>query len=346
MFIPDFKLVLPGGCNAKCSFCFNKKQILKNDSWIQSLNKALQDVPEQFTQLNITGGEPTISPYFIETLNTIKKYRSKFQKIVMTTNGSGLNPKDLQGAVDHINISRHHFDDSMNNKIFKCEMLSAKDLKNKIEECNQYGIDVRISLTLNKLNSTVENILKTIKFCKKSQALSLIIRNDYRKDINPSDLEFEFANHKTISNSSCPVCRVKQQIINDYPVSWVCGVVEPFSGYSGVREIILQSNGDLTYDYKGKYIVDLEHLYKIYDGIPCVAGFYKGEEPLGYLGQAIPINSEKQTHLPEEIEEIFRKVEEQSGKLELFGCSPLINQISDHYIWNYNLIKAFGGDYR
>ena len=99
----DFKIVLPGKCNAKCSFCFggtpvNASKDERSTSeklydWMYGFKQSLINATPEYRQLNITGGEPTMSPVYKEVLRVIRDIKIKFPKVVMTTNGFNLKPE-------------------------------------------------------------------------------------------------------------------------------------------------------------------------------------------------------------------------------------------------------------
>jgi molybdenum cofactor biosynthesis enzyme MoaA len=114
----NFSIITPGGCNAKCSFCFWEEQQV-SDKYMADLMHVLDNMPAGCA-LSITGGEPTLSPYFDNILMAISIYKYKFEKVILTTNGTNLKDKlhKMIGIVDHINISRHHHETEVRNKIF------------------------------------------------------------------------------------------------------------------------------------------------------------------------------------------------------------------------------------
>lgn len=251
----DFKIILPGACNAKCEFCFGNNNKLIHSEWLTFLDNHLKSATPEFKELNLTGGEPTISLYFPETLKIIGKYRDKFTKVVLNTNGSKLddNWRLLDGVVDHINISRHHYNNDVNYEIFNCKDVPHSTwLSYLIGQCNSIGIDVTLSAMLTPNLSTPDDIIEMIKFCKHVSATYLTLRQDYRLGINSSDVEKEFALIKPIYEDSCLVCRSKWQLINGMQVAWKSAVFEPSDILQDeIHEIILQPSGELTLDYAG-----------------------------------------------------------------------------------------------
>lgn len=109
---PNISLIMPVGCNAKCSFCYWKKS---DGITIDRFKFICDTLPIIFEQISITGGEPTLDSNLIEYLKIARK---RFKKIVLNTNGFKLMKEHFK-YVDHVNISRHHYDDLINNNIFQ-----------------------------------------------------------------------------------------------------------------------------------------------------------------------------------------------------------------------------------
>ena len=56
---PNVSIIVPGGCNANCSFCFWKHEASRKD-YIEWLKETLDNIPDEFRSLSLTGGEPTL----------------------------------------------------------------------------------------------------------------------------------------------------------------------------------------------------------------------------------------------------------------------------------------------
>jgi molybdenum cofactor biosynthesis enzyme MoaA len=110
----NLSIVTPGGCNAKRKFCFWEQKETPEDYLINLSNSLIKAKKLHLKELSITGGEPTISPYLPQILEAVKMYN--FKKVVLTTNGVELHNvvDSMRGIVNHINISRHHYDDEIN----------------------------------------------------------------------------------------------------------------------------------------------------------------------------------------------------------------------------------------
>ena len=250
---PNFSIVVPGGCNGKCDFCFWKKTNLCNN-YIGKLTETLNNLPSQFHQISLTGGEPTISPYLKPILESINK--NVFTRVVMTTNGAMLlkTIPIIEGKVDHINISRHHFEDRLNDKIFNSKMINKTQLKHVITELNKVGIDVTLSAVLNENLSNTSEIKEYLNFAKNIGASQVFFRKPHG-NLDPTNVEKAFENYKS-KESSCPVCRNKYQLIEGIGVSWKASLIEPSSAMNKIYELIFHEDGSLTKDWTGKLKVN------------------------------------------------------------------------------------------
>lgn len=256
---PNLSIVMPGGCNGKCDFCFWKKST-PCGNYLEKINNILYNLPSQFYQLSITGGEPTLSPYLEGVLNLIDN--RIYKNVILTTNGCKLLdfvPK-LEGKIAHINISRHHYDDEVNNSIFKAKMLTKDELKHVANELNKVGIDVTFSAVLNENLSTQEDIQKYLFFAKECGASQVFFRK-LHGTLEPTDVEKAYENYKS-SEYHCPVCRTKNQLIEGIKVSWKASLEEPSKELGTIYELIVNENGEVTKDWEGKMKVDYNNIYE------------------------------------------------------------------------------------
>lgn len=175
---PNFSIIMPGGCNAACKFCFYKyksNKELNKVIWLKELEKVINKLPNKFHQVSITGGEPTLD---IENLNkTATLLRKHFNKVVLTTNGFGLSNLDTilkNRLVDCINISRHMPNMFDNIKVFKSTLNSKSTVAMKafIEKSHMYGIPV----TINCVVTPELNINEMIDWCNLVGAYAIKFR--------------------------------------------------------------------------------------------------------------------------------------------------------------------------
>lgn len=258
---PNFTIILPGPCQAACNFCYWKEN--KDDSrFLKGLIRSLNELPDFFNQISISGGESSLSPYFEETIKIINQYKlsGKIKKVVLTTNGINLLNKSLHG-IDHINISRHSYKQSINNKIFKTEKIPTKShLKLISEHCNKYGIDVNFNVVFVEDVNTNEDIFKWIKFAKKTNTTSVTFRNQYGKyGISKMESKLLDMNYIPSIISTCPVCRTSKFIVDGILVKFHSSDYEPTDSSKfdedEVYEVILQSNGNLTRDWEERKVL-------------------------------------------------------------------------------------------
>lgn len=251
---PNFSIVVPGGCNGKCDFCFWQKT-KPCGNYINKLTETLNNLPSQFYQISLTGGEPTISPYLKSILETIDK--RNFTKVVLTTNGSKLLDviPMLEGKVNHINISRHHYEEDLNNNVFKTKMISNRQLKHVIAELNKVGIDVTLSAVLNENLNNKSQIKEYIDFAHRMGATQVFFRKPHGT-LEPTSVEKAFESYKG-SEYHCPVCRTKTQLIEGMHVAWKASLEEPSSVMSKIYELIYHEDGSVTKDWEGKLNVDV-----------------------------------------------------------------------------------------
>ena len=257
---PNFTIVLPGPCQANCEFCFWNRED-DEGSFLKSLKRVLKKLPSNFTQISISGGEPTLSPVFDETMKLINKYKKKgkFNKVVLTTNGINLIEKDLDG-IDHINISRHHVYDKVNRKIFKTDKVPDIEELTMINSfVNSEGIDINYNVVFVDENQTNDyNIWSN--FVKKTGATSVTFRNQYG-EYNYSMLEMSVLDdlYKPNIVSTCPVCRTASYFIDGVKFKFHSSDYEPTESKKfsddETYELVLHPTGDLTRDWEAKKVI-------------------------------------------------------------------------------------------
>ena len=172
----SIKVVLPCYCQANCSFCFNKltvnTQKHDHDLFFENLPKSLDmifnNVDERPISLDITGNEPTFNvSVFSKLMNIVKKYKSKIEKVVLTTNGFNLESciPHLRDVVDIVNISIHHYDYLERQKVFGTSFIPNDDdlkriigvLKDNKITCTAVAV---LSNRIDDFNTFYNNFLK------------------------------------------------------------------------------------------------------------------------------------------------------------------------------------------
>lgn len=180
---PNFSVFLPGTCNAACEFCYNKPivQRITYDLYLKNLEDIFSELPSFFTSVSITGYEPTLSPILTQVLELTKEY--SFDRVVLNTNGAAIfgYVNEIYSNVDYINLSRHHYIDSVNKRIFGGSYnLTTEDIRMMCDEFNS-----KITLTSIVTSETSNNFIDTYI----DYALDLGVKNVVFRQI-AGDLDF------------------------------------------------------------------------------------------------------------------------------------------------------------
>lgn len=166
----NFSIIVDRYCNAACTFCVEDlrnqsklKKSLRYDQFIPNVEKALSKMRALNTSISLTGGEPTASAAFVDLVKLIDKY--DFRKKVVTTNGSYLTARNfkildtlIDANWDHLNISKTHYDESVNNKLmrYKTGYFSNDMLKQVVEHIKERQSKLRIRLSCVLTQETVK----------------------------------------------------------------------------------------------------------------------------------------------------------------------------------------------
>lgn len=250
---PNFTLIVPGPCNARCSFCYWQQEEA-SPQWLQRAARAISSLPPEFKTVSISGGEPTLNPLF-----TAFSHRSvlaliglrEWERVVLNTNGAYLEQHmdRLSGIVDHINISRHSPNDIENDRVFGVRMPTSTELKALCRQADHLGIDVT-------LNCIVPGPVRPddaryfIEYAKTVGASAVCFRK-IAGDLDPSAHELAFDAWATVSESSCPVCRSVTKRIRGMRVTFKSSAIDPSREGEGIYEAVLHPSGLLSPDWSG-----------------------------------------------------------------------------------------------
>ena len=276
---PNLSIIVPGPCNAKCGFCFWKDTKNADKNYIAKLEAILDNMPEEFQQISLTGGEPTLSPYLADILRVIDK--TKYKKVVLTSNGTKLQDfldtqdVDVINQIDHINISRHHYNEMFNSNIFKSKsIISNHQVQDLIDACHVFGIDANLNCVLTDKLKTKGQIDNYLDWAKMIGADSVCFRKQHGT-LDPSPQELFYKDCKLISEGNCPVCRTKVQSIGGQMVIWKASRPEPSEVVvDDVYEVIIHPDCRITLDWAGnKPYVNMDCVMAIADfNIPVLIG--------------------------------------------------------------------------
>lgn len=252
---PNFSVILPGGCNAKCDFCFWEKD--KNatiQKFMRGLEKAIKVLPSSFKEVSITGGEPTLSKAFPASAFMLSQ---RFDKIVLTTNGVNLVECLQDGSIDpvkHINISRHAIDDSLNEGVFKTKRVPGRnDLAKMIALAERYGKDVRLNVVSGEKMYGGERLLDWVKFARSMGVNTISFRTDSELGldfVHEYERRFIREGRKTTHETGCPVCISRWYSYHGINMAFKYSMTEPTD--VGPYEVVLQQDGRMTLDWAGK----------------------------------------------------------------------------------------------
>ena len=160
------KLVIPGSCNANCSFCYNKhnnKMKIGTDElkkqWLDNFLISLEQIvlkinKRQLISLDITGNEPTLdTDFFIKVMHKLRGFslKNEISRITCTTNGIGLKKVApfMKGVVNYVNISVHDYDQERRNKIFGTHFPTDKFYEDVVQLLLDNGIHATAVAVIN-----------------------------------------------------------------------------------------------------------------------------------------------------------------------------------------------------
>lgn len=162
-------------CNGKCSVCSNKGNEKKSEIDYEKLKYVIKYLDERhlINRISITGGEPFLD---VDRLNKVLNvvYEAK-PKALVTINTNGFNIKgclklDSLSKLYGIHISRHHYDDEMNNKFFGIKTASIKDIEDIISKVDNKKL-IRLNCLLMK--SYINNIDEVQKYLEMVSKLNV-----------------------------------------------------------------------------------------------------------------------------------------------------------------------------
>ena len=152
-------------CNAKCKFCnvHENQTDIKFD--LEKFEKVFKELVDKkiIHKVAITGGETFLS---FETINRILDIIYKYTDnllVTINTNGSYANKiKELHhlDKLFAILLSRHHYDDSINEEIFSCKTVSKEELI----DLNKRLPEGLLRLKCNLINGYIDNLDEVKKY--------------------------------------------------------------------------------------------------------------------------------------------------------------------------------------
>lgn len=281
---PNLTLLLPVNCQANCDFCFwSKHQRVSFEDYMKELKNTLINLPKEFRQVSISGGEPTMLKInqFKELLELLTM---RFDKIVLNTNGYKLlhflHDDFIKNSLTHINLSRHSVLSSENKRIFKTENIPSKydiTLINRIKK-------VRINCVYSDKESL--NVIEWVNFIKETESDGVAFRRLAEEGVN-NESQVEMRNfHNKILNleykNKCLVCYGAHYTFlgdKNTNIYFRRSVNEPidFMPKNTIFEIIIHENGKPYTSWNKGNVIDLSTIiYKETINLKLVKLLLKG----------------------------------------------------------------------
>lgn len=177
-------------CNSKCKFCTYADDASKynEEKYIKVLNEVASKIP--IRKIAISGGEPTLYWDNFKNIATIAKKISPESELSMNTDGfrwSQLLEDPISELFDYIQLSRHHYNDSINDEIFHSKTPSSGEIEETLKLCNdRHKIQFRCNLIKGYIDSK-EEVFKYLDWANSIGIndvglVSLMPVNQYSKD--------------------------------------------------------------------------------------------------------------------------------------------------------------------
>jgi len=188
-------------CNANCQFCANENCKDFGTLDFKKLEYVIRYLKEKnrLHGISITGGEPMVNPQKMnDLLNLIWKIDENME-IAISTNGLNLREFaqfDQVNKLESIHISRHHYDDKINEEIFGTKSIATTEdimfLQDKLDDKQILNIN---TLVMKDYIENLDGIKKMLDYVGetgvyKNGFVSLMKCNDYSEKhfINFNDI--------------------------------------------------------------------------------------------------------------------------------------------------------------
>lgn len=153
-------------CNCACSFCVDRGGYNAGETNVEEIAKKTIEY-DAYKTVIITGGEPFLDfDAVVELLQLLRVHKTR---LVLNTNGTLLTPQHvsaLNGLLDELQISVHHWKEEVNEKIFG-KKQSLESMKIALDSPRMFSVS--INSTFNK-HTAVEDrhifVGKMVELCK------------------------------------------------------------------------------------------------------------------------------------------------------------------------------------
>lgn len=241
-------------CNATCKFCAFKDQHQEFDFEKLQLILRYIDIDIKINKVSFTGGEPTTQ--WDKLLDCLIYTKTLDDTIFTVVNTNGLRLDKLnkyQEYIDSIALSRHHYNDTVNNEILGFKAPST-------EYINSLKHKDKIHLSCNLIKDYIDNTEEVINYLEFASQIgvldvgfvSLMKVNDYCKEHHIDFNSLDFKDYKNIfinrEWNNKEMCRCRNYL---YASTTTDEIVKVYSRYYADRN---NCESQLVYD--GQYLRD------------------------------------------------------------------------------------------
>jgi len=209
------KLDVGKKCNAGCFFCYYKSELNSPMKTLGVLKKEIDLMKSmRFEEIELSGGEPTIHPDFIEI---IKYIDSIGLKASFVTNAFELNLnvlKELKPYLNDILISIQGYQEN-HNKILRLPE-AYNNILEVIDACNNLDIPVRINTTVHKNN--IDNLLYIYEDIKSKVRTWNLIPINYWDDARKLKREMPYEKISEVLE------KIYERVMNSVATEFITGV--------------------------------------------------------------------------------------------------------------------------
>ena len=244
-------VTLTNKCNADCQFCCNKQNCnssiqFDEDKFLLGIKKIRESI--EIRKLSFTGGEPTLE--FAALAKYLKYVKDLDENIftVINTNGTNLSEmKHLHQYLNSIALSRHHYDDTINQQIFGISTVASSN------EIFAFPHKEILHLSCNLMRDYIRNQDEVVKYleyvdslgCDDVGFVTLMKVNNYceQQFVDFNSLNFNNTNNVFVSQdwNYYGHCRCRNYLY----IANTANVIRVYARYVCNRKI---SEGTLVFD--------------------------------------------------------------------------------------------------
>lgn len=158
-------------CPASCPFCIAAKTIRNKDELdLHILEKRLLELKEQdiVRGVSITGGEPFMDYKRVDQIvSMVFEILGMDTELSINTNGMGLKYIDKIRQLEHvesIHVSRHHYDDVINQNIFGMKMPTSDDIRRAVNSLDYRDLFVVNCMLMKDYIGSVDEVHRFLDY--------------------------------------------------------------------------------------------------------------------------------------------------------------------------------------